>query len=337
MHSQTVPRPYLESFEDPNRLKLTIDYLDKNSILKNDDICVFKPKVAESSDLLKVHSPYLLQIVENISERGGGEVGNSSLASEDTFHLSCLAAGGAMLSSEIIVKENINFSFALIRPPGHHAGVSRAAGLCFFNNIAIAVENLRANYGFQKFLILDFDTHFGDGTSEIFYSDPSVLYISFHEYEERGFFDEIGHGAGEGLNINLPLPLGTSDDGFILAFESIFEPLAKSFNPDLMLISAGFDGHFADPVGNMNLTSRAYEIVTKKIKEMKKRAVFILEGGYSLIALPISIAAVISALIDVEFTPFDLRFAPSFPRRIEKVEVVLKEAYSFLSDYWDIF
>ncbi len=274
---------------------------------------VVSPRQASKEDILSAHSPYLYDLVRELSRFERGEAGSSSFTSKDTFRLACLAAGGAIEAVEAIMEGRCRRSLALIRPPGHHAGQGHTSGLCFFNNVAVAVKRLQRR-GIRKVLILDVDSHPGDGTAQIFYSDPSVLVLSFHEYDQEvagaGWLDENGYGEGEGYTVNVPLPLGIRGKPYLWVFERVFHGVAEWFRPDFIVVSLGLDTHYADPIGNLFLQALDHAEITGHVLSVadefcKGRVSFILEGGYSLLALPLSVAAVISRIVDSKIEYYD--------------------------------
>lgn len=311
LHTPVFLKPWMESFERPERVSLTMRRLREYGLLELLD--VVSPRPASKEDILSVHSPYLYDLVRELSGFERGEVGSSSFTCKDTFKLACLAAGGAIEAVEAITRGECRHSLALVRPPGHHAGISHASGLCFFNNVAVAVRWLQRR-GIKKVMVVDVDSHPGDGTAQIFYSDPSVLVLSFHEYDQEvagaGWLDEAGYGEGENYTVNVPLPLGTRGEAYLWAFEKVFYDVAEWFKPDFIVVSLGLDTHYDDPVGNMFLQSLDHAEIAGHILSVadeycRGRASFILEGGYSLLALPLSVAAVISRIVDAKIEYYD--------------------------------
>lgn len=207
-----------------------------------------------------------------------------------------LAAGGVINAVEAVMKRQVDSAFANIRPPGHHAAVSKIGGFCYVNNVAIAARYAQTNLAAKKIVIFDWDVHHGDGTQDIFKNDPDVLYISVHRYDNSAFYPYskesssmfIGEGEGKGFNLNIAWdtenPGGISqisDGDYKLAFDSVIEPVIKQFNPDLVLVSAGFDAMGGDPVGNLSLTGDIFAYMSYKLKKNFK-TVLALEGGYNL-------------------------------------------------------
>ncbi|MDH7516549.1 MAG: histone deacetylase, partial [Bacteroidota bacterium] len=190
-------------------------------------------------------------------------------------------------------------------PPGHHAERNRAMGFCLMNNVAIAARYLRERHGCERVLVVDWDVHHGNGTQDIFYEDPSVLFFSTHQsplYPGTGAASERGKGAGEGMTMNVPLGPGAGDEQFRSVYENLLLPLATEFRPDFILVSAGFDAHKDDPLANLQVTESGFAYLTVLVKEIAAchcggRIVSVLEGGYNLDALARSVAAHVRALV----------------------------------------
>jgi len=304
MHIQPFPRPHLESFESPLRVQMATAYLKRIGILN--ELKEIKAPRAKVENVLTVHSPYLVDTVTIMSELGSGGIGDAAYASPDLLRNSLLAVGGAMEAAKIVSNDEVKHAFSMMRPPGHHASSSTAAGLCYFNNLAIATKRVLEKPDVKRVTIFDFDDHFGNGTSEIFYSDPNVQYISIHEYDYENFgighYEEVGFGKGRGTNINIPFVDGTSDISYQSAIEKIVVPAIESFKPDMIAVSAGFDSHYADPVGNMNIDSSTFwhigTVIKKLVTEQKMQgSFFTLEGGYNPFVLGTSIHALLDGLL----------------------------------------
>jgi acetoin utilization deacetylase AcuC-like enzyme len=194
--------------------------------------------------------------------------------------------------------------FAFVRPPGHHAERARAMGFCLFNNVAVGAAYVRARYGVQRVLVLDWDVHHGNGTQHMFERDPGVLFVSLHQfpfYPGTGAADEVGHGDGRGFTVNLPLPAGCGDAEYLDAFQRIIEPIVDQYAPELVLISAGFDPHVDDPLGGMRVTETGFATMARSVMRLAEgsaqgRCVAVLEGGYDLDAMRRSARAVLAEL-----------------------------------------
>ncbi|HML04347.1 MAG TPA: histone deacetylase, partial [Methanobacterium sp.] len=212
--------------ENQERLEAIVNSLKNEGIWDKNNIIT--PKAAEDVDLLRVHTKDHVEHIKRFCENGGGYIDYDTFAAPESYEIAKLAAGGAINAAEIAFKNNEN-AYSLARPPGHHATSSKSMGFCIFNNLAIALEYLRNEHDVKKFLIFDFDVHFGNGTSDIFYNDPNVLYISIHQnpktlFPGSGFVDKIGAGNGEGCNLNIPMAVGSSTDDYIYMLNEILEP-----------------------------------------------------------------------------------------------------------------
>lgn len=278
-------------------------YLRSRGVLEG-LLCMKTPRAKEKAALL-VHSPYLVDSIRLMSEIGTGQVGEATYASPELLRTALLAVGGAMRSVELVAKGEALHAFSLTRPPGHHASTSTPAGLCFFNNIAIAVRHATKHLGVKRVSILDFDDHFGNGTAEVFYSDPNVQYVSVHEYDYESFglghYMEVGHGQAAGTKINVPLVDMTPDSSYISAIDRIVVPAIERFKPEILAVSAGYDSHYADPVGNMDLTSKVYWYLGNTVMGLVERlgckgSFWVLEGGYNLLTIGPCIEASLAGL-----------------------------------------
>lgn len=303
LHRMPFPKPHLESFENPLRYQMAERYLEQSGVL-SDMIRVKAPR-ATLKDPLLVHSPYLVDTVEMMSEIGTGQLGESAYASPDLIRAVLLTVGGSMKGVDMVLAGDVKHAFVLMRPPGHHASTSNAMGLCYFNNVAISTKHALQDETIHRVSIIDFDDHHGNGTSEIFYTNPDVQYISFHEYDFENFglghYDEVGYGDGKGTNINIPLLETSPDISYESAINRIMIPAVKSFNPDLIMVSAGYDAHYADPVGNMDIDSRTYWRFGREIDKIvsttnARGSVWVLEGGYNPFTIGPSIHASLEGL-----------------------------------------
>ncbi len=198
-------------------------------------------------------------------------------ASETSYEAALLAAGAAIEAAR-------TQSFALVRPPGHHAPADRAMGFCLFNNAAIAARAMQAEDGLDRVAVVDWDVHHGNGTQDIFWDDPSVLYISVHEWP---FYPGTGRpGEGNETTVNVPLPAGSGNEQYLRAFEDTVEPAVRGFEPDLLIVSAGFDAHADDPLASMQVTGHGFRELARRCRGLAPRVSGVLEGGYNLETLP---------------------------------------------------
>ena len=249
------------------------------------------PREATVEELIRVHDP---RYVEAMEQRRGDSLylDPDTYLSEESVVTAKLAAGGVVGMVDAILDGDHRQGVALVRPPGHHARPGRAMGFCLFNNVAVAAAHARAR-GLSRVAIVDFDVHHGNGTQEIFYDDPSVLYVSTHQaplYPGTGDTIETGEGDGRGFTVNVPLTAGGGDDVYRGAFERVVLPVLSEFAPELVLISAGFDAAVRDPLSEMRLESAAFGWMTRALRRVADtsgsgRTLLVLEGGYDLPAL----------------------------------------------------
>jgi acetoin utilization deacetylase AcuC-like enzyme len=260
--------------------------------------------------------------------------------SPDSYDAALYAAGGAIKAAEAVMKGEVNSAFALVRPPGHHATPKRAMGFCLFNNIAIAAKYALSKFGLERIVIIDFDVHHGNGTQEVFYDNPQVLYASTHQYPHypgTGSIEEIGSGEAKGTVVNIPLPGGCGDAEYQQVFEQIIVPVAKRFKPQLILVSAGYDLHWADELALMQVSVTGFAQMVKIIKGLADelcggRLVFSLEGGYNLAALAASVKATFEVLLgntDIEDPLGQTQYQRSAPDITPLIKAI-KELHNLL-------
>ncbi len=265
------------------------------------------PVKASKEQIAYVHTDAYMKGVERMCKEGGGLLDPDTPLCTESYEIALLSAGGVIKATDEVMNDsnNLKHIFALVRPPGHHATWNRGRGFCIFNNIAIAAEHLKRRYYANRILIVDWDVHHGNGTQEVFFDDPSVLYFSTHQYPHypgTGWIDEVGKGEGDGFTVNVPLPAGTDDAGYLYALNNVLVPIAKEFEPEFVLVSAGFDAHVADPLASMNVTTRGFGLFMDLIKEIaekscKGKIVISLEGGYNLDAIAKSAVSVFNSLL----------------------------------------
>lgn len=252
------------------------------------------PSPAADEQILAVHTSGHLQRLIAVS-RGERTVrlDPDTYALPVSLDVARLAAGAVIGAVDAVLSAQARNALAIVRPPGHHATAERPMGFCLLNNIAIAARHAQARQGIENVLILDYDVHHGNGTNDIFYADPSVTFVSIHQspfYPGTGALDEIGTGAGRGATLNAPLPARHGDATYRQLFSEIVAPAVERYRPDLMLISAGFDAHWADPLASMQLTLEGYDHLARECIQLAERycegrIVFVMEGGYDLRAL----------------------------------------------------
>jgi acetoin utilization deacetylase AcuC-like enzyme len=250
--------------------------------------------------LERVHDPDYLAALERFSQRGGGWVDGDTFVGPDSLEVASLAAGAACGIVQHIISGKATRGFALGRPPGHHATRSRAMGFCLYNNVAVAAVTA-LDAGLERIAIIDWDVHHGNGTQDIFYDRRDVLFVSIHQYPfypGSGSAQERGRDAGEGYTINLPLGAGVGNDAYLRVFDDVIAPAVRAYEPQLVLVSAGFDAHLHDPLGQMRVTERGFAELAERTATLADelcggRIAAVLEGGYDVDALARSVEAVI--------------------------------------------
>ena len=290
--------------ESPARLEAVWKGLD--NLFLGDDLVRIEPRVATETELLRCHPIEHIQALEALDAEGGGRMDPDTAISAGSWGAARLAAGSGLSAVEALTQTEAETAFCAIRPPGHHATPDRSMGFCLINNIAITAASLIAKG--KKVAVIDIDAHHGNGTQEIFYSDPRVLMISIHQwplYPGTGSEAEKGELEGEGFTVNVPLPPGATGSTYRLAFDKIVVPLVEDFQPDWVLVSAGFDAHREDPLTDMGLTSGDFADLTLNLFNLapKNRCIFFLEGGYNLQALTDSVTASFASILGVNLRP----------------------------------
>jgi len=291
--------------ESPQRLVAIMERLESSGL--SDRLVHLAPTKAENKWLHTIHSPAYVEYAER-SCREGRRLLDSPDAPvcPQSYDVAVMAAGGVLTAVDAVMAGKVKNVFCAVRPPGHHAIADHALGFCMFNNVAIGTRYVQQKYGLSKVLIVDWDVHHGNGTHEAFYDDPNVLYFSTHQspfYPGTGSALETGAGEGEGLTINVPMPAGTSEAEFIKAYEERLRPKALAFSPEFVFISAGFDGHEDDILGSMKVTTNGFARLSRIVNDIANkccngRLVSVLEGGYNLRALGMSVEAHIRTLME---------------------------------------
>lgn len=280
------------------RLRKIVKHLEAVGLLQ--ELRRIEIKISAKEWLERVHDPEHIERVRARCPSEGLVYGDDryTFLSPLSFQVATLATGGALSAVEAVMAGAVDHAFCALRPPGHHAGRAKALGFCLFNHIATAARYLQVRYGLRRILIVDWDVHHGNGTQEIFYSDPSVLFFDIHQDRlyppTGGDASEEGEGEGKGFTINIPLQAGCGDREYVQVFEETLLPAARRFRPEFVLVSAGFDAHRDDPLGGMLVTEAGYEALTLVVKRIARefcagRVVSVLEGGYHLGALARSV------------------------------------------------
>lgn len=290
--------------ERPARLEAIVQQLKAQALW--DEVLHLSPQLAPRRALLRAHSPaHLDQVAALARVERPIYVSQDTAASPNTHRAALLAAGAPLTAIDALLAGRADHAFCCMRPPGHHAEVEQIMGFCFFNNAAVAAHYLRTECGCDKVAIIDWDVHHGNGTQHIFEADGSVFFCSIHQaplYPGTGAADERGLGAGRGQTLNIPVPAGSTDAEYLGHFTDAIIPALDQFQPDFILLSAGFDAHRRDPLGQVLLSAEGYGELTELVLQLatrhcEGRLVSLLEGGYDLEATAVSVAAHLSALL----------------------------------------
>jgi acetoin utilization deacetylase AcuC-like enzyme len=332
-------RRYLNHFagrahpERPDRIAAMLAMAER---LKRPGLITYLPRAASVDEVTLCHDAVYVSEVERTAGLERCDFDPDTHTSAETWQTAMLAAGGVLTAVEAVCDGGADNAFAIVRPPGHHALPDRAMGFCFFNNVAIAARWLLSRRGLSRVLILDWDVHHGNGTQEIFFDSPNVLYLSTHQfpfYPGTGWLDEIGAGPGRGFTVNAPMPATLGDAEYLRIFDELLLPIARQFNPEFVLISSGFDCHYRDPLGAMRVTGDGFVAMTRRLKRLAAeccggRIVAALEGGYDLTALVEAGRAVIDELGRQADEPISAALAG------ERAQPIIERARYFLSPYW---
>src|SRR5688572_5097829 len=273
--------------ESPQRLKViqtTLNAYERLNLWKR-----VQPRNASREELERIHHPGHVDRIEKAVRNAPAHLDPDTVVSAESFRIALLAAGGVVECVESVCGGALRRAFAFVRPPGHHAEPNKAMGFCLFNSVAVAAAHARKKYGLQRVAVVDIDLHHGNGTQKTFYQDPAVLYVSSHQYPYypgTGSFEEMGEKAGQGYTLNFPLPAGTSDETFVPIYSRIIEPILEQYKPELILVSAGFDAYFKDPLGGLAVTQAGYAAAAAALIRAAERSsagqiCSVLEGGYS--------------------------------------------------------
>jgi acetoin utilization deacetylase AcuC-like enzyme len=320
--------------ENARRLQRVLEVLEGEGLL--DRLVHLEPRPATEAELERVHSSEHIARVRQMAQSGGGNLDADTYVVPRSYDAALRAAGGLVRAVEATLAGDIDNGFALVRPPGHHATPARGMGFCLFNNIAVATRAALAEGWAGRVFIVDFDVHHGNGTEEVFAQDPAVFYASTHQYPYypgTGDWSEIGEGDGRGTVLDVPLPPGVGDAGFARVFTELIWPLAERFCPDLILVSAGYDAHWRDPLAQMNLSLSGYAWLGRELVGMaeqlcKGRIVFTLEGGYQLDVLACGVLNAFYVMLGEDTIADPLGPSPHSERPVDDLIVRLRELHT---------
>jgi acetoin utilization protein AcuC len=330
-----------------DRFANAMKFFREQGLFDLSEITVAAPQSASKEDLLIVHDKTYVDSLFRLAKEGKAYDVETPVSPE-ILEAALLIVGGAIYCGRALCEGELKRAVS-IGGGFHHAGRNYGGGFCLFNDAAILVEHLRINYGVERVLILDYDVHFGNGTSDIYYKDPGVLYISLHQdprtlYPGTGFTWQIGEGPGEGYNVNVPLPPGTGDNTYLYALNQLFVPLAEEFKPEIIVANGGSDSHFADTLGDLSLTVRGFFDVSRLIREVADnichgKLVLIPGSGYNPKVLPPCWYALVAGVIGLKEInvkdPYDPPEEPPQCRR--NVEKTVDELKRLLRRHWACF
>ncbi|MCY4487688.1 MAG: histone deacetylase [Deltaproteobacteria bacterium] len=325
------PGPYHP--ENPQRIKTLLDLAGE--VAGGGDRFELLPlRSAVQAELELGHGSDYIDLVRSTSEHDRFALDGDTITCRDSFGVALMAVGGFLQLLDAVAASDYGNGFAMARPPGHHALRNRGMGFCLFNTVAIGARYLQEKHGARRVAIMDWDVHHGNGSQDAFYDDPSVLFLSTHQYPYypgTGAADEVGSGRGEGYTVNVPLPAGCGDAEYLAVFRDIIVPAIERYEPDWLLVSAGFDSHRDDPLAAMGVTERGFGVMANALLELARKhtggkIAFLLEGGYDLAALRNSVATVLECMQSEE--------AASFEAGGERIATRIREVLQIRERYW---
>lgn len=313
-------------------------------------------RAATEEELMAYHTSAYIAGVRAYTEGQGpasgawGAIEDDTPLSSGSFEAALYAAGGALEAVRAVLEGQVKNAYALLRPPGHHALSNRCMGYCIFNNAALAAHYARKKYGLERVMIVDWDVHHGNGTQDAFYADPNVLFLSLHQHnwypKLSGELEQVGTGAGVGYTVNIPLPAGTGDRGYRAAFEQLVVPVGLHYRPQLLIVSAGQDPSWLDPLAQMMMTQSGFRTLSTLLLDLAHevcdgRLVMLQEGGYSVAYVPYCTLAAVEPLLGVDRGVVDLHAASDELERCATIftsatREALSEARAWHRHWWKI-
>lgn len=326
--------------ESPERLRVIYEMIDESALKLNlNEIPVRQATVDELSTN---HDRRYVEQIAATEGRGNTFLDPDTSACSHSWEAASKAVGGICNLLDAVIEGRLRNGFALVRPPGHHAERHRAMGFCIFNNIALAARHAVNGHGMERVAIIDWDLHHGNGTQHSFYDDPRILFVSTHQYPHypgTGKMNEVGQGQGEGFTVNVPLAYGAGDAEYVTVFHSLVAPLLEEYKPEIILVSAGFDTHRADPLGGMRVTEAGYEQMVQILLHLAKelcsgRIVLTLEGGYDLTALRDSVERILVCLSTYDPENESVPIEPSLDALSGSFKSRLRDVLLTQQQYW---
>ncbi|KAF0696698.1 Aste57867_12552 [Aphanomyces stellatus] len=338
LHREVQPRDMYDLHpERPDRIAAIYEQCQVDGVIER---CTHIPSVfVDKNDLLRCHDADYLEQLDDLFQLPYHHITPDTYCCRDTDTAAKLSAGIVVSLVDKVVHNEIRNGFAIVRPPGHHAEPQHAMGFCMFNNVAVAAKTAVEKFGVARVLILDWDIHHGNGTEHMFEDDPSVLYCSLHRFDNHGAFypgtgapDSVGKGRGAGFNVNIGWPSGGIGDAeYLAAFDRVLMPIFRAYDPEIVLVSAGFDSALGDPLGRCRLTPAGYARMTHQLSSLAHgKIVLALEGGYNLRSIATSASACIRILLGDPVPPFE--DVPSAP--MENALRAIETTRGFLLPYW---
>jgi len=327
--------------ENRRRLEAILEWLETEGMLQR--LVHIPARPATEEQLTRVHSPAYLASLRRIADRGGGHLDPDTYVVPASWEAARLAAGGLIELVRAVLDGQMENGFALVRPPGHHACPNRGMGFCLINNVAIGACAALEEKGVERVLIVDFDVHHGNGTQEVFEEEERVCYFSTHLYPfypGTGHWRERGRGPGEGMVINVPLPARVGDRGYGRVFAEVLVPLARRYQPGLILASAGYDGHWRDPLALMGLSISGFALITRTLKELadelcRGRLVLTLEGGYDTEVLSRAVLTTFALLLGNDPPPDPIGPSPYSEPDISALLRRVKNIHRLKEETWN--
>ncbi len=319
--------------EHKDRLTAILNHLRSEGLLKR--LAKIMPRPATVEEIALVHDPNYIRKVKATAAGGGGYLDPDTIVAPESYEVALLAAGGVLQAVYSVIDGEVPAAMCLVRPPGHHAEADHGMGFCLFNNVAVAARYAQRRHGLQRIMIIDWDVHHGNGTQHSFEAEREVLFFSIHQsplYPGTGRVNEVGQGKGAGFTVNVPLPSESGDGSYYYAFKNILMPIAQQYEPQLILVSAGYDAHRDDPLANMRLSTAGFNHLADMVGQMARelcggKVVLTLEGGYNREVLATAVAGTINIIggynPDLLLTE-KLTNEPVLPVAREKLELAIK-------------